>query len=178
MTRASVMFVDGNIGSWPERFIGGNDYETDIAQFFYNGRSIFQYTTDEQMEIERYMNSTMKHGLVRVALGQGNYFILKDGHKYDDCPNVSGGKQVNGSCFTLECPYKSVDNCGPQSKPISEKTYGNLTTKFGIDIKDIYESSVQCQEATNQYYGGHPFGLQYKQILDGYSFVLLQPPCL
>lgn len=165
------LFVEGNLINWPLGSfqdsdlypVSSEDYDklhnfNRIVNFFHD--RFWTIDPPNQNVLNGELDRSFKQFITNIALGEGNYYIIKGGYFENECTQQNSGRWMDGHCYTLEHKNGGHDGWSRRpprkdySIPINEEKLRFLedTNYADIDLKKLYINAEECQSHHNKYY--------------------------
>ncbi|KAI6778189.1 uncharacterized protein J7T54_002724 [Emericellopsis cladophorae] len=110
----------------------------------------------------KYFNEVFRGFMISHGLGEGNYYIIRDGYPKAQCEGMNSEELIGGICYTLEHQNGGFDGvssrnkCVQYSTPIDDDKLKFLKGAHDtplISFTTMYETSLNCQKHYSDYYG-------------------------
>ncbi|KAK3934011.1 hypothetical protein QBC46DRAFT_274644 [Diplogelasinospora grovesii] len=145
-----------NLGNWDWRIFSDSSYNDTnlLVALFDNGRFFYGVDYLQDTQLGEVLTGAFRKALINVALIDGNFYVLQNGHSVADCPSTRTGVVLDDVCFTLEQagsgPVQEGE-IGSWSVEMHSDQFDALTKTYGVDLGDIYQSAWSCETTTNVY---------------------------
>ncbi|KAJ5371053.1 uncharacterized protein N7496_007145 [Penicillium cataractarum] len=149
----TAIFKDPNQASGLSSSLIDGPFMYPVSNYFYNSKILFTLDSETFVDMVNTFNSTIKMYMVGAALGDGDYYILRDSSTTEaDCTDTAK-YYIDGSCYTLAYPGASECIAGMGTQTIATEDTINSITSYGIDVEEMIINSYTCQNTTGQYFG-------------------------
>ncbi|KAL2754210.1 hypothetical protein ACRALDRAFT_1081336 [Sodiomyces alcalophilus JCM 7366] len=168
------MFVEGDILDWPlgafqemseypvsDDDSGDNAKINRIVNFFHD--RFWTYAPPTDTSLYQKLQDEFQRLIVNFVLGEGNYYIIKNGYFQSQCTEQRTGRWIKGSCYTLEHQNGGSDGKSGNSRrsqysiPIDDEQLDFLECTMDVDFEQMYINAEDCQTKHNAYFGNATF---------------------
>ncbi|GLI74896.1 hypothetical protein PoHVEF18_003145 [Penicillium ochrochloron] len=124
-----------------------------VSNYFYNSKILFGMDSDTWTNTVDKFNGTIKKHMVGAALGDADYYILRDSSTAETDCTETAKYYIDGSCYTLAYPGASECIAGIGTQALATEDTITSITSYDIDMEELITNSYTCQNTTNMYFG-------------------------